>query len=339
MSLQTHIFPRHSGIHYLGRPFDSDLLHIEEEMVSLDSIIFQQRLGQCQRVMDQILGGKDDRPFVICNESFVNYARYKGHDIGMVMQRLKAVLEGTESGTRKVYISVTIRNQADFVLSYFNEMKRESNKQLDRYIEDALAARPGMVDPIPKVQQDRFIRIFDALFYDYLLDYLSQVFGRQNILLLLFEDLISNPAGYLTSLSEFMGVDPTETIALAKGGHERQRIKSDGGFYPKDHYHAVAYRLATRVRAIKKAIGADEYSISKTAIGRAFWGTSNLIDRIVPARASSRRLSLDEQQRSRIDDLYRESNTRLAATYGIPLVDRGYPVAQEPVGEPASTVT
>lgn len=151
--------------------------------------------------------------------------------------------------------------------------------------------------------------------------------------------MVANPAGYLTSLSDFMGVDPTETTALSKGGHERQRIKSDGVYYPNDHYHATAYRLATRVRAIKNANGGDEFSISKTALGRAFWGTSRLIDRMVPARASSRRLYLDEQQRSRIDDLYRESNTRLAAIYGIPLADRVYPVAQEPVGEPANPVS
>ena len=147
--------------------------------MSLDSIFFQRRLGECQRAMDRILGGKDGRPFVICNESLVNHPRYKGHDIGMVMQRLKAVLEGTGTGTRKVYIIVVIRNQADLVLSYFNEMKRGSKKQLDRYLEDALAARPGMVDPIPKVQQDRFIRFFDALFYDCLLDYVSQVLAAR----------------------------------------------------------------------------------------------------------------------------------------------------------------
>ena len=130
--------------------------------------------------------------------------------------------------------------------------------------------------------------------------------------------MVANPAGYLTSLSDFMGVDPTETIALSKGGHERQRIKSDGVYYPNDHYHATAYRLATRVRAIKNAIGGDEFSISKTALGRAFWGTSRLIDRMVPARASSRRLYLDEQQRSRIDDLYRESNTDSRRYTGFP---------------------
>jgi hypothetical protein len=323
-TLQRHVLSRHSGLHYLGKPYNEAMRQWEKGLLMLDSIFFDPLLGEYRHTIDRALGAAGGRPVMISQEGFVISTRYLGHDLGRTARRLKAVFEGDN---RELAVAVCIRNQADLLLSYFHQLAKGDQKDFDRFLEEALDCRPGDLDPDTLVYPpDPDVRFLDALFYDRVLGYYASLFGQKNIRILLFEDFLADQAGYLGRLSEFVGIDPSETVALAKGKHERPSTKDGGTYWRENHYSSLAIKLMKPVAEMKRRTRLRNFSLADSWAGRATMQTLYLLDSRMAAPASAATLKLGANQKELINELYSVSNARLADTFGLPLAERGYPV-------------
>lgn len=280
-TLQDHFFAKHTQINYLGKPFSDDLAEVERQILTLDSYRFDHRLPALRQIFLKEAAAFAEGDILISHEGFLRNTRYGGHDLGRTARRLRAVFGEALAPVGRLEIIICLRNQVDLILSHYLQFIKGSQRDFDRYLEEALQ-RPDSGFPA-------------SLFYDELLDFYAAELGGENLHVLLFEDLLRDKAGFVAGLSEILGVDTGQSLALLEGKHEKQKQKRDQAY------------LAG--------------------------GGKGLAKRLNKVLAAT--ISVSPRQRAAIESLYREDNTRLMARLGLRLEKAGYPMAQDPLPQGA----
>ena len=81
---------------------------------------------------------------------------------------------------------------------------------LDKWIEIAL--------------EDNLTKYLSSLKYYEIADVYSELFGKDNVGLFLFEDLVSQPQKFAAQISAFLDIDAKETRTLLKNKHENKSV-------------------------------------------------------------------------------------------------------------------
>lgn len=200
-TLQTDIFPKIDGIKYLGRIYHPTRHHISEELTEainsismLDSIAFSEK-----DIMDKIkrticgIQLDNDKILISCEAFSANMA-----DRGVIAKRLYKIFPDAR-------ILVVIRNQMDILQSMYAFLVEQQGKNMN------LSFGQPSVQSFERwiIEQEKFFcrSFISTLKYFEFISVYQDLFGKENVSVLLFEDLVRNPIGFFDKLANYLGVD------------------------------------------------------------------------------------------------------------------------------------
>lgn len=190
--LQVDVFPHLSGVNYINGN-DSALLSWKRRMYMQDPLIFD-----VEQARNTILSHMEGDNNLLSTEALSGspMGQYLGRDL--ILQKLKAMFP-------EARIILGIRAQPDIIWSlYKNYVRKGGTCRLDQ-----------MVDPYGAVVGRDFIDL-DTYKYGPYLDRISSLFGRENLHIVVFEQLAMDRDGLLRGLSDFLGAEIEGATATDK---------------------------------------------------------------------------------------------------------------------------
>jgi len=148
--------------------------------------------------------------------------------------------------------------------------------------------------PVESMNYERFYEMFASLY------------GGENIHVLIYEELLSNPLGYYERWSELLGI-PLDDIRERVMGHKERSRNS-----------ARRMRFDRWVSRWSWVLGGAAFF---SAASRNFPPLLRWLE-----SGPSANISLPDDWGAKISDYYRDTNSRLAARTGLDLGGAGYPV-------------
>jgi len=289
-TLQAHLFAKLPGICYFGRPFSPALAGVEKAMLMLGPESFEAQLPHFQAHIREEALRAGSMPILISHEGFLRSTRFGGHDPMRTAERIRRVfVEGFEQ-TPEAHVIVCLRNQPDLILSHFVQFVKGGQADLERCIGEWL--------------EEPNRGFLGSLIYGDILDRYAELFGKDRLHVLLFEDFINQRRVFLSQLSDILGVDCRASVALLEGAHEKQKTRLSGSYVVPNRRSAF-FKLGQVLNMINLTGWA---SLAKLR--------------------GSHAVSLSSKQRRQIGDLYRATNSSVQQAYGVDLQRYGYPMAE-----------
>jgi len=280
-TLQEHLFARHSGLYHIGAPWRSQALNLgfnnltSSEVYNFDKSELQ---ALCAREMD--LAARAGRIASVSAEAFSICDRANRV---MMAERLREVC-----GPSKIV--AVLRNQIDWL----------SSRYVHNYVKSIPETRLKFDDWLySHWKRDTFSYRHHADF-DTMLRVYSDVFGSENVSIVLFEDLISDKSKFVSDLCTVIGVDPQEGIELLETAHNEKRGSKLG-------YMRRRLNFLPNV-AFSQVLPKPVYEL----VGRLTGGKMDP--------------KFSEEWRLQIENYYRVGNRNVADRFGINLGVRGYAV-------------
>ncbi len=210
-TLQRHLFFRHPEILYLGKPYgdltmrDSiDALIMEESTVYRPEALRNLIESRMERGLE---GGR--KVFLLSEERLVSAAKVR--DKGVVAQRLFEVFGACK-------ILVTIRNQIEAVKSAYLSGGRYL-AHVPHALEGRLISFEDWLYISERMYHGDYVR--NVTYFD-TIRYYADLFGKDRLCILLFEDFVEEKRKFLGTLSQFLGIDEGRAWELARNGHENE---------------------------------------------------------------------------------------------------------------------
>jgi hypothetical protein len=291
---QMHLFGKHSQIDYLGKPYADDSLKREilrlvmEESTTYDSTALKEYLARQKEKGNH----KEKRVTVLSDELLVSASKVR--DKGGVAHRLKDIFPGAK-------ILVTVRNQLSILKSAYINGGRLI-KYLPQKIDGLAISMPEWLEISWETRDRNYIgnvRYIDTI------DYYARLFGKENVLVLLFEDFIKDKETFAQQVSGFLNIDAAESLRHLGEKHENETLKRSQlelelfltklGIYGRRRFITGAIR---RLHKLKYLFRKD---------GKA-------------------RITIPPEWEKRLKDLYIEGNRKLVEHYQLPLEKYNYPL-------------
>ena len=207
-TLQQRVFAAHPGILYLGpRAEHPEFDQVMSALCSADSLNYD-AAGSLE-IVDRLLSSpqEGEKPFVVSYEAVTA----QGRDRLIKAERLKTLFPDAR-------IVITVRRPEDMLVSmYFQWLKGVGGKRFEA---------PSLEAWLEQDWRDTSKGNFLRLQYQKILELYRALFGRANVLLLFFEDLIDDRAKFARQLSEFIGVDSEATEHLLSQERSNLRMNS-----------------------------------------------------------------------------------------------------------------
>jgi hypothetical protein len=259
-TLQKHGFGRHPGIHLLGTPAATEELDWAiREVGRADSLYYDE--AAVSDVFRRALAlAPAGRTVVLSHE---NYALYESKDKGQVGARLKTLFPDAR-------ILFTLRRQEDLVVSLYltrlrHHIERKTYLPFDEWFR--VAAR------------EPHLTVLDDLRFQTIISHYVGLFGREQVGVLLFEELKTAPESFARRLAHFLNVDPEAMAALLRGKRENVSI-SQGYLTFWHHFGHMLPRSVVRLVALRMlpmTAQQDAGPIMRCPwCGRAFWPGSHV---------------------------------------------------------------
>jgi len=281
-TLQDHLFSKHNQIAYLGRPYKNSLFEKEVRKLTLQDSTQYNHKG-LKSVIDTYRNGIKDKSIVISEETF---STVRCTDRGLMANRIKNIFYPCK-------IIITIRNQFDIIRSYY--------LNFDCIIEKLDKPSRHIVDFKEWIQYMLKNKEFSYLSE---IKYYSDLFGYDNVIVLLFEEFVHNKKLFIEKLSSFIGVDEKQSFNLINHKHERK---------------GPSQREFTYMKLIAKyflGLSINNYlSLGKTA--------NNLIINFLK-KGRKPVIQIDEWVQS-LEEFFREGNNKISKEYDLPLAKYNYP--------------
>jgi hypothetical protein len=257
-------------------------------MVNDDDLHFP--LEECAALFRRHLGEETDKTLVYSNEDVLT-----SRIPTVCARRLHSLLPGAE-------ILLVVRNQYTAIPSFY-------------------ANHGAFLKPAPPSYFNRHVSFDDwmqfqfmfskygglaSFLYHKLLSVYSALFGEDRVHVLLFEEFVRDRSRFVRKLAGILRIDPDEAAGLLHDSHERKRYTG----------RMLAYN---RIRtSLLWGIPLSRY----LPFGQAAAG---LLDRFLSAGPAAS-VEISDEIRRRILAFYGEDNALLAAKYGLPLAEHGYPI-------------
>jgi hypothetical protein len=286
-TLQGSLFPRHSGLNYLGLPgTDHRVRQLCRNLIFEDSLFYD--LEKEQRLAAKILDDvSDDRPILLSDEAFT---WTKGTDRLAICKRLQGLLNPDK-------VMLVLRNQIDAVQSLYWMEALKTRERNNR--------TPELNDWVRSMATSYEPRGIHCYLYKSLVDQYCDVFGRDKVGIFLFEDLAADQSKFYGEICDFLEIDAGEgaEIGRAKAHHNRnistRRLLAWYGFRKR---FLPGVSLSALVPPMIR-------SWIKLALESG-------------PRAESQ---LTEESLALLNDFFASDNEALVQAYQIPLEAKGYP--------------
>ena len=281
-TLQFGLFDRHSQIDNLGKPLTDQRvpqwLHAVHAHDSVEYDADAARRGYDELVAPRL---RPDKTLAVSYEAFTLPVHA---DRGLIADRLHALF-----GPAKIVVN--IRSQLDQLKSAyaFQHTRAKHALSFEDYVEQNW-----------NKQVNSWVTYLD---YQKLIHRYVSLFGRENVGVFLFEDLVQNSENYARQVCGFIGIDAAEGVRHLAGEHGNKARSARLGSY-------------TRLRKWF----APDVAFRKYVPSSVLSGFHAFIE-----RGEKLRVNVPDALADRIRDRFRDSNRLLAREFGLPLAERGYP--------------
>lgn len=289
-TLQTHLFAKHSGLHYLGRHYPDPAWE-----TALRRLIFEDSAHYDPAplaAMAEAVRRDADRTVLLSEEVLLSP---RARDTELTARRLKEAFGPCA-------VLLTLRSQPAIIASYYAMHGRR------------LALIPGPLNGTSVTYADWFAHQQEHLATSYLslvryyevVEVYARVFGRENLHVGLFEEFTQDQPAFLAKLCAFLDIDAGEARDLVAGRHEKGAL-SNGQI---------------RMQLLRSRFLPGVSLTRLIPFGKALHDV--LWKRL--ARSGRFAVEMTPEQRAFLHDLYAPGNRRLAEAYGLPLERFGYPL-------------
>jgi len=204
-----------------------------------------------------------------------------------------------------IEIMVTVRNQKDLIYSYYVQV-------YDLFINDKCNNTPTkfIFEEGKILRKERFKNFY---FLDLLKKY-EESFGKENIHILLFEDLKNDSKFFCDQLSQIINVESSLVETLLTGKHLREKKKSETGYYAEVKKTNALGKVLNQLR--KSDLGDKIYNFYKERYG----SNSKILNSIRKRMYKEDSIfipKLSEEEKNIIFQEFRESNLKLSEKYNL----------------------
>jgi hypothetical protein len=250
-TLQKHLFDKHSEINNLGsyptgnlgkdsNNVNYDCAYLKDEnirkfysnLVALDGIEYRScgNLKLYQTLIKPYL--ETDRINLFSTERFTSIL-FSHDDLKIKADRLKEIFPNAK-------IILIIRNQFNMIISQYRDHPFDPRC--------VRIGKPLSIDKWIKVAlEDRQTKYFSCLNYYEIINLYSELFGRDNIGVFLFEELVNNPNQFANRISNFMEIDPEQSQIILNNKHENVSVSQRYNYYRA----LVRRRLMPHIESLK----------------------------------------------------------------------------------------
>ena len=295
-TLQENVLAHLDGIVYLGKPFPTPEMRQDIEYVKrYDASDFSLERLKSFVAEHRATAEAAGKPLVFSDETLTSPGMKS-----LVAERLHEVFGPAR-------IIVTLRNQHKSIESYYTRHGRTLKKVPDKWAGSFVPFDDWFDTSVRNFQGTQL----DRVRYDNVVDVYGAVFGRENIVPLLFEEMIGDADAFGEKLGTILGVAGSEVSELLT----RPALNTRPPALKRDFHRAetaVPYglrRAAGRIlpRGIKDGI--------KASLERVLWSGDR-----------DSRMVVSDEKREEIRQMYADGNRRLVSEFGLELERYGYPL-------------
>ncbi|MBI9074128.1 MAG: hypothetical protein JEZ02_01870 [Desulfatibacillum sp.] len=291
-SLQQNLFSKHPDIEYWGIPWK------EDRITSLMACLHQHDSLDFERV-DKHVELSPDKPNVI---SYERFSSDFNPDRKETAKRLKEVFGDSE-------VLLVIRNQVDQMESLYKQYLRGVPKArawctFNEYLE-ACYCRYFWEDPLMRSRyQENFSHVttmnrLSMLRSNDLVNLYSSYFGKEHVHILVFEELKVNRQAFMEKLCRIIPMDLDKALTLINLP-QKQVAMDTAAYLTKGPWGKVARLVPGPVKKILRKTNRN-FNNKMHVEWPGGW-------------------------RTKVADLFRDTNQELVREYGLPLKDYGYPL-------------
>lgn len=294
-TLQECLFSCLPDFHYIssghqGIKTDQEARAIIHTIVGCERCEYLERYDQlCQLVYRNVYGGNKDQ-VLISDESFATgYSRFPGQvEKVEIAHRLGTLFPSSK-------ILLVIRNQVDILKSLYVQQLKSS---------ECISNWQEWLN-----KQKRYSHLtsqLNWLKYDVIYDTYSEIFGAENIYLILFEDILQKDLYFYKGIEAFLGnsIDAKTIKKMLSHKYKNKRMTKLSYLLNKNSNNQLFSKVTKLIpNKVKK-----------------------YIKRIASSCGQSIEPKIAEQDINFIRDFYSKSNYRMSALVGFNLHQKGYPM-------------
>ncbi len=320
--LQREVFAHHSGINYLGKPFSSASSgpqtgtgrRLGEDIIAnvwrLDSLAYdgEENKKKLETFFSETEFPENGNPVLISEEGLSGALLA---DRGLVATRLKELF-----GQAKILI--TIRSQFTCVPSLYGHYSRKgitSDPSFDGWLKK-------VVQPTTFADDTQQWMLRQYRHHDLLRLY-QDVFSPSAVKVVMYEQMLEDPAAFSRELSEFLGAEEEESKRLLYDAGQLNRRLSPNGVKLEKTYSTIE----AGYRDLRKRF-LPGFSLRANAPWLWRLNKGMFQSKYVPSAGlvKPQKAILSEESRKRLLHYYAEDNRALALATGLDLSKYGYPL-------------
>lgn len=237
-TFQVNVFPHHPEIDYVGKFIPSHQFRGDTLSLGLDALLMRPSwrmpdLAPLKEGVRKIRLNSDKKVILLSSEAFIHPIVT---DIDAVSRRLRDVFHPCK-------ILITIREQISLIMSFFWMHGRYGNfLKINAVPENMKLSFPLSFEKWISIQQRSYDGgLLSLLHYDSIINLYREVFGADNVHVMLYEDFNADPMVFCDRLSTFLGVNAETTRSLAAGKHENASRGRSTPWRPGDRAEATNF--------------------------------------------------------------------------------------------------
>ena len=240
-TFQTHLFPNHPQINYLGRyvkhsyitdrlnsqqkkiveKSDSSYEKFFENIILLNDEIFNQEYNEILKTAEKIYLDPN-KTNIFSHDMFTLYSIQYHNTADLLQSSISRTISRINSLFNKINVDIyyffNIRNHSELFPSWHITTSKELNR--------SGAFKMGeLIQFLKNENSDKFMikRLLDGFkFWEYF-DTISNVVGKNNVKIFLYEKFREDSSNYITNFSNYLKIDSTISKKLLKNKREQVR--------------------------------------------------------------------------------------------------------------------
>jgi hypothetical protein len=268
---------------------DDDLKNIYRLLANADSIEFNEEevIQLIKKIIDKY-SGKTDKVILFSKESITS-TFFAHPDIISKAERINKAF----SDIKIIFI---IRNQVDWIKSQYRDHPFNPK--------NFFIGEPVSIDEFIEIGfSNEDVYFPNSLLYYEVLQKYSAIFGKENIGVFLFEELVTDVVSFSNKISKFMNIDASETFNLLNYRHENETVSKNYNLYRsfiRKHKRLIKMLSFLKTESLKKYL--ESYL----------------------KKGEKHSVEISDKQLLRINHFYEKSNKNLSEKYDLNLKEYGY---------------
>jgi len=308
-TLQNHLFSNHSQIEYM-RSESKNLSFIRDVFFARENSI-KRNVNNIENELNQFIL-KDRNKYVYSEESLTSFSMFYRFEPNpyvwtvepnSIARKINSAFKETEVFD-EVKIVVTIRRKDAMLKSMYTQVYNYVFKKLKETNTFAKFLKYAIDD-----NSDGFI--VDALHYNDVIKEYEKLFGKDNICVLVFEELKKDKENYIKKLCEFTEINYKEALDLI--GENKTNSRSSNNGYKSDERNLI--ELLSYYK--NKYLGSKSLGLTNSWI-------YIFLKKIYITGKVLKDININDHYDKKLNDIFSKGNKKLSERYKLNLEKYGY---------------